>query len=413
MKVVGFITEYNPFHYGHKLHMESSLKATDATHSIAVMSGSFVQRGEPSLIDKWSKAKMAIDNGVDLVIELPFIYSIQSAELFAYGGISILNCLNIVNYLAFGSEIGEVKPLENIALTLNEEPGYYKESLKKHLNSGLSYSASRSLALQEYYHEINFNDGYNYTEIIKKSNNILGIEYIKALKKLNSNIIPISISRKGNDYKDIKITTEYASATGIRNKLQQEGINAIESLIPLESYKIIEEFYSEYKMFNYIDNYNQIFQYLFRVTSPEELLNIMDMENGLENRILDKGVSSSDINSIIESIVTKRYPATRIKRILIHLLNKLDINTIKEIYKNSPPYIRVLGSNNKGLEILSKIKESSEIPIITKFADYKLLNNELINEMLALEIKATDLFFLGLNSNKINTDYLISPYIKK
>lgn len=413
MKVVGFVTEYNPFHYGHKFHLENSIALTGATHSVSIMSSSFVQRGEPALMDKWSRAKMAVDNGVDLVIELPFIYSVQSAELFAYGAVNILNSLNTVDCLAFGSELGEIEPLNIIADILNEEPKKYKESLKNYLDKGLSFSASRSLAIEEY--SANIEIGFlAFGDILKQSNNILGIEYIKALKKLNSTITPYAINRQGNKYNDRIITTEFASATGIRNKLQTEGVQSVKSLMPHESYKILDEFYKEYNDFNYLENYNNFFSYIFRSWSKAEMSGIMDMEDGLENRIIDKSSLSFDINSIVDNISTKRYPKTRIKRILIHMLSNLYKDTIESAYAAPPSYIRILASNKKGLEILNKIKLQSVISIITKFADYKYLNNENINLMLDYEKKATDLFYLGLNSNKpiVNMDYLKSPYIR-
>ncbi len=412
MKVVGFITEYNPFHYGHKFHLEESKKITKSTHSIAIMSSSFVQRGEPSLIDKWTKAKIAVENGVDLIIELPFIYSIQSAELFAYGGVNILNSLGIVDFLGFGSELGEMEPLEKIASVLNKEPDFYKENLKKYITQGQSFSEARSLALKDYFkHD---NDSKSYGDILKQSNNILGIEYIKALQKLNSSIKPIAIKRQGNDYKDETITTPIASATGIRKKIQNDGLESIKEYIPFETYIELKDFYNKYKSFNYLENYNEIFQYLLRISTKEELMQIMDMENGLENRILDKGQRSNDINEIINNVQTRRYPKTRIQRIFIQLLNRLYGDTIKDIYSKSPSYVRVLGSNNKGLELLNRIKETSHIPIITKFADSKYIEDESIKKMLRFEENSTNLFFLGLHLEKplVNMDYLTSPYIK-
>ncbi|MBC8588601.1 nucleotidyltransferase [Paratissierella segnis] len=410
MKVVGFITEYNPFHFGHKFHLEEAKKLTNSTHSIAAMSSSFVQRGEPSLVDKWTKAKIAIENGVDLVIELPFIYSVQSAELFAYGGVNILNSLGIVDYLAFGSETGQIEPLKKIVTVLNKEPIIYKEIFKKYLNLGLSFSEARSLSLSSYFTD----NQYNYSELLKQSNNILAIEYMKALERLNSSIQPIAIKRQGNDYKDENITTTIASATAIRKRIQEDGLESIKDYVPNETFLELEGFYNRYNHFNYLENYNEIFQYILRTSTKENMLEIMDMENGLENRVLDKGSLSSDINIIIDSIQTRRYPKTRIQRIFIHLLNDLYGYTIKEIYKKSPSYVRILGSNEKGLELINRIKESSNVPIITKFADSKYIEDIYVKKMLKAEEKATNLFFLGLSPKKplVNMDFLISPYIK-
>jgi len=414
MKVVGFITEYNPFHLGHKYHLSKSRELTEATHTVAVMSSSFVQRGEPALIDKWTRAQMAIDNGVDLVIELPFLYSVESAEFFAFGAVSILNSLNVVDYIAFGSELGVIEPLIKVASILNEEPLYFKEILKKCLDSGMSYSASRSFALDEYLKKTDKNDTIPYKEILKQSNNILGIEYLKALQRLHSPIKPIALTRMGSNYNDIDITTSIPSATGIRNILYNQNLDSIENMIPEESSKYIKNFYSKYGMFNYLDNYSYIFEYLFRTLNPIDLKKIIDMENGLENRILKSSMESNKIEYTIDKIMTKRYPKTRIKRILIHMLANLDKDTIRKAYSKPINYIRVLGSTQKGLELLKKIKSNSDVSIITKFADYKSYKDDHMAFMLGYEEKATDLYYLGLKRDKpiVNMDYLMSPYIK-
>lgn len=414
MKVVGFITEYNPFHFGHKYHLENSIKETNATHSLAIMSGSFLQRGEPSLVDKWTKAKMAVDNGVDLVLELPFVYSTQSAEYFAYGGVSLMDSLNIVNYISFGSEVGEIQPLSKIAEILGEEPSFYKERLKYYLSLGLSFSVARSNSLDEYIRKETLDPEHSYKDILNRSNNILGIEYLKAINRLNSQIKPITIKRLGKDYNDKNTIGEFSSATGIRNKILSENLISAKNLIPSKSYYWLDYYLETYGSFNSLENYDLIFQYLLRTCDKNTLAKILDIEDGLENRIISKGEIYYSINDLINSITTKRYPRTRIQRIFIHLLNDLHGETVKRLYKENPPYARVLGANKKGLELLNKIKANSSIPIITKYSDYKKLSNELINEFLNYEEKATDIFFLGISSEKplCKMDYYISPYIK-
>lgn len=409
MRVLGLITEYNPFHFGHKYHLDKSMSITKSTHSLAVMSSSFVQRGEPSLVDKWTKAKMAIENGVDLVIELPFVYSCQSAELFAFGGVSMLNQMNIIDNISFGTELGEIEPLEKIAKVLVDEPVNYRESLKDHLSKGNSFSVSRSKAIEEY-----FTEDQPYSEILKGSNNILAIEYLKALYKLNSNIKPIAIKRLGKDYNDIAINSGFASATGIRNEIFANGMSDIEELLPKESLNVLEDYHRQYNVFNRLSNYNEIFNYLLISVDNSKLTKLFDMESGLENRFIQKGLSSNYIEKIIDEITTKRYPRTRIQRLFIHLLNNLDGKTIRELYNYPPQYIRVLGSNKKGFEILNKIKENSNISIITKYADYKKYNNDIIDQFLYFEEKATDIFFLGLKPEKpiVNMDYYKTPYFR-
>lgn len=414
MSVVGFIVEYNPFHLGHKYHLEESKKSTNSNFSIAIMSGSFLQRGEPAFIDKWSRAKMAIDNGVDLVLELPFIFSSQSAELFAYGGVKLMDSLNIVDYISFGSESGELQPLKLISTILANEPEYYTNRLRHYLGTGMSFAASRSKALIEYINYAYPNDNYDYKNIIQKSNNILAIEYIKALIKINSKIKPCLIRRLGSDYNEINLTNGFASATAIRHRIKQEGILSIKELVPLETYYLIEEYLHKYNSFNSIENYSQIILYLLRTIDKKRLASLMDIEAGLENRLINEGYKNNNIPDLINGVVTKRYPRSRIQRLLIHLINELDGCQFKGLYGDYPSYIRVLGASKNGLILLNRIKENSHIPIITKFANYKNYQSTALEEILYFDKKSTDIFFLGVNSPKVlsNMDYLISPYIK-
>ncbi|HZK33206.1 MAG TPA: nucleotidyltransferase [Tissierellaceae bacterium] len=414
MKVVGFIAEYNPFHQGHKYHLLKSKEISNADYSIAVMSGSFLQRGEPSFIDKWTKAKIAIDSGIDLVIELPFIFSTQSAESFAYGGVKLLDSLNIVNYLSFGSELGDLKPLIEISSILSQEPKYYKEKLKHYLDEGLSFPAARSNALEDYTYHNNYDLKYNFKNILRGSNNILAIEYLKALLQIKSNILPIAIKRVGSSYKDNYISREFSSAAAIRHAIKSNGLDAIKDFVPNETYYWLNKYIKKYGSFNYINNYEDILIYLIRTMEKDKIKTLVDMETGLENRIIEKGFISNDINQIINSIAAKRYPKTRIQRLLTHLLHNLYENEFNEMYKIYPSYIRVLGSNEKGLTLLREIKKRSSIPIITKFANYKYLRNEKIEKIISFDKKSTDIFFLGLKGNKVfsNMDYYTSPYIK-
>ncbi|NLK43439.1 MAG: nucleotidyltransferase [Tissierellia bacterium] len=414
MTVIGFITEYNPFHFGHKYHLDQSKKKTGANFSIAIMSGSFVQRGEPSLVDKWTKAKMAIDNGVDLVLELPFIYAVQSAELFAYGGVKLMDSLNIVDYLSFGSELGEINPLQKIATILTKEPPFFKERLKYHLSTGASFAVARSNATEEYINAYSSNIQYDIKEILNNSNNILGIEYLKALGKIHSKITPLTIRRSGSSYNDVNISQGFASATAIRHAVKNKNLSFVKDIVPKETYYYLNGFFDQHYNYNYFENYNQIFLYLLRTIDKEKLKLYMDIEEGLENRLIEYSHKYNDIRKIIDNTVSRRYPRTRIQRILIQLLNQLDEKTFRSLSHKYPSYIRVLGANKKGLILLNRIKENSSLPIITKFADYKYYKNKALEEILLFDKRATDLFYIGLNTQKAysNMDYYTSPYIK-
>ena len=416
MKVVGFITEYNPFHNGHLYHLEKSKEISNSDFSISVMSGSFVQRGEPSLIDKWTKARMAIDNGVDLVIELPVIYSLQSAELFAYGGVKLLDSLGVVDYIAFGSEAGTLDDLNLISDILIAEPPEFKNSLKTHLNSGSSYSVARSKAIDEYIEHNNLKVNNPPKSLLKSSNNILAIEYIKALKKLNSHIKAVTFKRIINDYKNVDLTGNISSATAIRNIILNDDISKIKNDLSSKSLEHLLNYKKKYGAYNKLENYSQILMYLLRTTNKNNMREIMDVETGLENRLKEHSYKYNDIKSVIDYVTTKRYPRTRIQRILMQLLLGLNKKTFLELNAHYPSYIRILGANEKGIYLIKKIKERSSLPIINKFSDYNKYKNTILNRTIEFDKKATDLFFMGLNDEKYryaNQDFYISPYIKK
>ena len=415
MKVVGFIAEYNPFHYGHLYHLKKSKELTGSKYSIAIISGSFVQRGEPSFIDKWTKAKMAIENGIDLVIELPIIYTIQSAELFALGGISLLESLGIVDYVSFGSEVGVLEPLNLLAKLFIDEPEEYKLLLKQYLGKGFSFPMSRSKSAVEYLHNRGFSK-YNYKNILESPNNILAIEYLKMLYKLKSDITPITFSRQGQSYKDEHITNTITSATAIRKKGFENEFNVIKNALPPTSFNILKEYIDKYNIFNKLDNYSKILVYLLRTVNKKRLLELMDVETGLENRLVNFAMNYNDIELIINSTATKRYPKTRIQRILINLLLNIDKETFYRLNNSHLMYIRILGMNQNGMLLLREIKKNSYIPIINRFTDYYKYNNSYLQEMILYDKIATDLFFLGLNSEQLNSgnkDFTTSPYISK
>jgi len=411
MRIIGFITEYNPFHKGHLLHLNKSKELSSATHTIAIMSGSFVQRGEPAIIDKWSRAKMAIENGIDLVIELPVVYAVSSAELFALGGVKILNSLNCVDYLGFGCEVGIIEPLDRIANVLVNESEEFKIVLKNHLSSGMSFAQSRSVALDFVLKDVD----YNYSDIVSKSNNILGIEYLKALKSLNSTITPITFSRIGSEYNDLSTDVEIASATAIRNLILAEGLDKAEALLPKPSYEILVEFLNKYKNFNTIENYKDILGYLLLSIGEDRLSQYFDVEIGMENRLKNIELIEYTIEELIKSASSKRITSSRIRRLLVHMLLDIDKEMISSAKIMKPSFIRILGSNKKGFEIINKIKENSDVEIITKFSTSKSLSNQEDLNILEKEILATNVFYYGINKALVKSDYdyINTIYTKK
>lgn len=419
MKTVGLITEYNPFHRGHLYHLENSKFLTKSEYSISIMSGNFLQRGEPAMLDKFHRAKMAVQNGVDLVVELPFAYACQTAELFAFGSVKTLDAFNSVDCISFGSEAGSLEHLERISEILISEPPEFKSRLKSLLGDGLSFPKARELALIDYLQSYDDSDDIGtLSDIISSSNNILGIEYIKAIKKLNSSIKPFTIERISSKYNDKDLRSEISSATAIRNTFFESGrLDSVASAVPEASYSVMEEFLSHHTTFNCLENFSDILFYLLTVSNGDLEKRIMDMDYDLSNRLLKALKKSNSLEELLQNTKTKRYAMARIKRGLMHLLLGLYSDDIERFLNSDTQYLRVLGANKKGFEILNKVKSNSDICIINKISDAKSISDPVALKMLSLDIKSSDIYSLGLHkhSGRLNKDmdYLTTPYIEK
>lgn len=389
--VVGIIAEYNPFHNGHAYHLAKSKELAKADYVIAVVSGNFVQRGNVSLINKWDKANMALAEGADLVIELPTVYSISSAENFAYGAIKILNSLNIVDYVAFGTELDDINVLDRCADILYKEPQKFVNLLNHELSKGLSFPKARENALLMY-----LNDIRTYSNVLSSPNNILAIEYLKALKKLKSHITPISIKRKNAGYNDLEITNNFASATAIRKKIIDNKPAGLSKLMPANSYRILYNSIQKGHFVKDITSFEKEILYVLRKMSIKEIANLPDVSEGLEHSIKNAANSCNTIEEFMNIIKTKRYTNTRIQRILLYAL----LGITKDDMKNSAkvqPYIRVLGMNKKGKDLISVISHSNpSLNIITSVKKYIDSNpNKTLQSMLNIDINATNTYTLG------------------
>jgi len=396
--ITGIITEYNPFHKGHEYHLKKANSDTNADGIVCVMSGNFMQRGIPGIIDKWKRAEMALKNGVDLILELPLVYSISSAEHFAFGSVSLLNSLGIVDYLYFGCEEGSIGTLENIAKTLVSEPYEYKNLLKNNLKLGLPFHLSRANALNDY---LNSN---NILNVLSNSNNILGIEYIKALKTLNSLIIPRTLKREGASYNDNNLNSYFSSATSIRKHLRENSLSELIDVLPKASYDILYSLSSSNYPFIFEDDMFKYIKYkLF--TNEKCLLKLPDISEGLENRILKEVLNANSLNELILNSKSKRYTYTRINRILTQSFLNLEDFDLFNLSKTPAPYARVLGFNSIGRNMLKNIKTKGNIDIITKVP-----KNNLCDHM-KIDILGTKAYSL-LNS-RVNPmeDYLKGPII--
>lgn len=388
MSVAAIICEYNPFHNGHKYQIDFCKKDIGKDGIVAVMSGNFVQRGAPTLCNKWERTKMALAGGCDLVIELPTVFATQSAERFAFGGVSLANSLNICNYLCFGSECDDVLKLKECAQLI--ESSEIKKKTDELLKTGVSYPVARQKAL-----------GDNYADIISEPNNILGIEYIKAIEKIKGSLKAIPLKREGCSHDAELPTGKFASASYLRGCIKS-GIG-YESYLPKETVEILENA-ELLKESSILDN---ILAYLLRTLSPSQLSEISDVSEGLEYRFKEAANTFKTFEEISEFVKTKRYTKTRIDRILINIL----LSVKKEDVKKEPCYIRVLGFNEKGQNLLSEIKRKSSLPIITKVKNADLTPQG--EEMLSKDIYATDIYSLINGGEKNGLDYTTSPIVMK
>ena len=400
MNITGIITEYNPFHNGHKFHLEESKKQTKSDGTICIMSGNFVQRGGPAIIDKWKRTEMALNNGVDLIIELPTYYAVSSAEFFAKGSVSILHNLGIVNNLFFGSECGDVDKLTALSKILVNEDTQLKSLIKEHLAKGDTFAKAREKSLIQYLKDEEINN------IITSSNNILGIEYIKSILRLNSTITPSTLKREGSNYNDKNLSNSFSSATAIRELLKNKNsLENLKNLIPKESYEIFSKLQDENYPLVFDEDMFKFIKYKIQ-TNCINFNNLYEITEGLENKLIKEITSSNSYEDFILKVKSKRYTYSKISRILTHIYLGLDSNTFLNIDNPNNLYARVLGFNNRGREVLSLIKRNSSIPLITKVP--RFTNNPLLQ----FDIQATAAYANLNNKINPNKDYLQSPIIK-
>ncbi|MBC5788473.1 MULTISPECIES: tRNA(Met) cytidine acetate ligase [Clostridiaceae] len=378
MKVAGIIAEYNPFHNGHAYQIQQTRK--QATHIIAVMSGHLTQRGSISCYSKWIRAKAAIQSGVDLVLELPTSFACSSAERFALGGIGLLGSLGIVDCISFGSESGDISSLmecANQCLNINQSP-----EMQQLLKQGLSYPAARRRALGK--------KGY----LLDFPNNTLGVEYIKAAKQLGFQFEWLTIQRQGASHDSEIPTGDFASASYLR------GQTSWENFIPQNCRDIYQP-----SLRSNPEQLEMVLLYLIRTTTKQQWAELPDVSEGLENRLYESGKIATSSEQFLSIVKTKRYTMSRLRRILSYRF--LDIQ--KANLESSPLYGRVLGMNQKGKELLSKIRTASTIPVSPDFP--KLARQ--FPKQAALDSKATDLFYMTTPQiQKAGQDYLQKPIIQ-
>ena len=391
--VIGLIVEYNPFHNGHLHHIQEIDRLFEDNIKIAVMSGDFVQRGEPSLINKFEKIKIALSQGIDIVIELPAFYSTQSAEIFAKGSVNLLNKLSC-SHIVFGSESNDLDKLKRIAtISLTKE---FELSLREFLAEGFSYPTAFSKAL--------FDEKLG-------SNDILALEYLKAIRDADSKIEACCIKREKTGYYDDE-KDNFASATYIRkvlldlNEKKEDKLNKIKNLVPEFSYKILEE---NFGVFSCLSDFYDLIKYNI-IKNYSELKNIQDLEVGLENRLYKYSLENLSFEDFFDEVLTKRITISRLQRILLHSLFGLT-KTITEKIKNKVPFVKILGFSERGQEYLNYLKKAenyNERKILTSNRNLKEILNEEEIELFNFNELCSQIYCI--KSSYINIGY---PIIKK
>lgn len=381
MKSVGVIVEYNPFHNGHAYHLQAAKETAHADLAVAVMSGNFLQRGEPALVSKWYRTKMALLSGVDIVLELPYQFATQKAETFANGAVSVLDAIGC-HSLCFGSESGDISTFKQTVDYMELHKDCLDEKIKMNIKTGVSFPKALSLSFQSLSSTENLLS-------LDKPNNILGFHYVKALKKQKSSIIPLTIKRKNADYHDEHFATEtIASATSIRKALFTSNNSSIEQYVPNTTGTLLKEYLNEYGNFHEWENYWSFLRFRLLHSSPEELREIYGVEEGIESRLIAAALESSTFKEFMEKVKTKRYTWTRIQRICVHILTNTKKTEISGTLEKAS-YLRLLGMTKRGKEYLNKNKSQFNLPLISKLSAYK--ENDIL-----LDIKASRVYSCGL-----------------
>lgn len=393
MTVTGLITEYNPFHNGHLLHLEKARELTRADYIIVAMSGDYVQRGTPAIIDKYLRCEMALKAGADLVLLLPSAYSAASAEYFSMGAVTLLDQLGLVDYLVFGSECGDMALLSKIALLLNEESPAFSETLKKELKSGLTYPAARSRAFQKAAGSLG--DAGSLPGILEKPNNILGIEYLKALNRRNSPIRPVTIQREHSGYHETSLTCTISSASAIRKALLSGSRpKELRPFLPDPAFEILKREYG--KTCPILPNDFSLPLYYELSTLKSQglpLSRYQDVSPDLGLRIYNQLSSFRSFEEFAMQIKPRQFTYTRICRSLLNILLHMEKSHYQDYSaQDYMGYIRILGFRRKSAPLLAALKKSARLPIINKMADAKVSLTPLGKSLFFQDIFASDLY---------------------
>lgn len=415
MKIAAIICEYNPLHKGHLWQINETKRITGCNFLMCIMSGNFSQRAEPTIMDKYERAKVAIECGADIVINLPTAYSINNAEVFAEASVKIANSFKNVKFLSFGMEQANLTPLIELAKFLNNESEEYKSYLKEFLDSGISFNKSRLKAVTKLIETNQLKPTYkeDFLNLLTSPNNILAVEYVRVLKKLDSKIKPILIKRLGSNYNDKKLSNSLSSATSIRESIRKTGkLKKSKHALPENSYNSLNYYLKNNGLID-IDLLNNLTLYKLKSIPTKELAKIYNVSEGLENRIKSIAIKNKDVNNFIEELKTKRYKTSRLKSIMLNALLNVNSKTVKQIYKiNKLPYLKVLAINNNNKKLLKHLQCKSKLILRKQDVD-TLKQTSYIKELMELENLSNDIYnmLIGKNLLASNDIYTITQKI--
>lgn len=396
MQAVGLVVEYNPFHNGHLHHVTEAKKVSGADIAIAVMSGHFLQRGEPAMIDKWTRTQMALANGVDIVIELPYVYSTAFSNDFARGAITLLDAVGCSSF-AFGSEQGTITPFLNTFQVIDQNRGQYDAAIQRSMKTGTSYPQ----ALFAAYTELQQTFPNNYIDL-SQPNNILGYHYIEAAQQLNSSMQPLTIQRiEAGYHEDVDTKKAIASATGIRKALQAQ--EQVTQFLPDTSAHFLADWQQTHGQFMHWHALWPLLQFAILRHTPMQLTAYADVQEGLENALIKHAKTSESYSEFMNKLKSKRYTWTRLQRMITHIYTGITKEQLHAF--EAPSYIRLLGMTTQGQKYLSSTKKEMKLPLISRVAAVK-------DDMLALDLHATRMYSLGLqqfSQKKINEDLKTPP----
>lgn len=377
MIATGIVVEYNPFHNGHLFHLNEAKRLTHADVIIAVMSGHFLQRGEPAIVDKWTRARMALASGADLVIELPYAFSTAHAPQFAKGAVQILDALQSKN-ICFGSEEGHIEPFMNSLDTMHTHKELYEKTIKSSIQEGISYPNALRIA----YEAISRATEKPLADL-SEPNNILGFHYMQAIKEIQSNMIAVTLERKGTHYHDEALPEDtIASATGIRKELFATDVAHIQPFMPSSSFELLHQ-----QPHQSWDHLYPFLRYMILREGPEQLASIADITEGIEFSLWRAAKGHATFQEFMKAVKSKRYTWTRIQRMLVHILTGYRKSTRAQI--TSPSYLRLLGMSENGRSYLRKVKKEVTLPVVSRVGSHT-------DPSLLMDIKSTDIYMCGI-----------------